>query len=126
MDRIIQIIESQIDLISKTTDLYNSQYCSKDNEDCSLKSYHIIREFLQMKKLFSFSYSFKSHCISIHERFSKLEGCLRSRTNIYKKTFPPFCNELLPPSKNISLTGCPILYLLKQKDLCDYDPRCII
>ena len=34
MDMIIQRIESQIDLISKTTYLYYSQYCSKDNEDC--------------------------------------------------------------------------------------------
>ena len=31
-DMIIQRIESQIDLISKTTDLYDSQYFSKDNE----------------------------------------------------------------------------------------------
>ena len=42
------------------------------------------------------------------------------------KTFPPFGNELLPPSKNISLTDCPIMYPLKQKYLCYYDPRCIM
>ena len=42
VDMIIQIIESRIDLILKTTDLYDSQYCSKDNEDCSLKYSHII------------------------------------------------------------------------------------
>ena len=96
---IIQIIVSLIDLITKTIDLYDSQYCSKDNEDCWLKSSHIIGEFLQTKKTFEFAYGFKSKCTSINERFSKLEGCLRSRTNIYKKTFPPFGNELLPPSK---------------------------
>ena len=51
VDMIIQIIESRIDLISKTTDLYDSQYCSKENEDYSLQSSHIIREFVHMKKL---------------------------------------------------------------------------
>ena len=39
-----------------------------------------------------------------------------------RKTFLPFGNEFLPPSKTISLTGCPIIYPLKQKDLCDCDP----
>ena len=38
----IQIIESQIDLIPKTTYLYDPQYFSKDNEYFSLKSSHII------------------------------------------------------------------------------------
>ena len=49
VDKIIQTIESRIDLISKTSDLYDPQYFSKDNEDCSLKSSHIIGEFVQMK-----------------------------------------------------------------------------
>ena len=42
-DMIIQRIESQIDLISKTTDLYDSQYFSKDNEECSIQYSHIIQ-----------------------------------------------------------------------------------
>ena len=46
VDKTIQIIESRIDLISKTTYLYYPQYCSKDNEDCSFKYSHIIGEFL--------------------------------------------------------------------------------
>ena len=65
---------------------------------------------------------FKSHSTSINERFSKLKYCLQSRPKIQRNIFPPFGNELLPPSKTISLTGCPILYPLKQKDLCDYYP----
>ena len=56
MDKIIQIIESRIDLISKTSDLYDPQYCSKDNEYCSLKSSDIIRPFVQMKKPSEFAY----------------------------------------------------------------------
>ena len=32
--------------------------------------------------------------------------------------------SLLPLSKKISLTDCPIMYPLKQKDTCDYDPIC--
>ena len=35
---IIQIIESLIDLINRTTDLYDPKYCSPDNEGCSQQS----------------------------------------------------------------------------------------
>ena len=35
-----------------------------------------------------------------------------------KTTFPPFGNAFLPQSKNI-LKGHPIIYLLKQRDICD-------
>ena len=126
MDKIIQIIESRIDLISKTSDLYDPQYCSKDNEYCSLKSSDIIRPFVQMKKPSDFAYGFKSHCTSITDSLSKLESCLRSRQKNKSKTFPQFCNEFLPPSKNISLENFPIMYPLKQKDFYDYDPICIM
>ena len=34
VDMIIQRTESQIDLIYKTTNLYDPQFCSKDKEDC--------------------------------------------------------------------------------------------
>ena len=46
VDTIIQRIESRIDFKSHTTDLYDSQYCFKENEDFSLQSYHFIRELL--------------------------------------------------------------------------------
>ena len=59
VENTIQRIDSQIDLISKTTNLYYTQYCSKDNEDCSLKSSHIIGEILQIQKPFEFAYEFK-------------------------------------------------------------------
>ena len=42
------------------------------------------------------------------------------------KTFPPFDNEFLPPSKNITLTDYYIMYPMKQRDICNYYPRCII
>ena len=42
------------------------------------------------------------------------------------KTFPPLENECLAPSKNITLKKNHIIYPMKQKDLCDYDPRCIL
>ena len=76
VEKIIQIIESRNAFISKIPYLYDPQYCSKDNEDFSLKYSHIIGEFLQMQKQFVFAYGFKSHCTSINERFSKLEGYL--------------------------------------------------
>ena len=59
VDRIILRIESKIDFDSKTTDLYDSQYCSKYYEDCSIQSYRFIIELVQKKKPFGFAYGFK-------------------------------------------------------------------
>ena len=61
VDKTTQRIDSLIDLFLKTTDLYDPQYIFKDNEDYSLKSLHIIGEFVHMKKTFEFAYGFKSH-----------------------------------------------------------------
>ena len=74
----IQIIRSQIDLISHTTDLYYSQFCSTEDEDYSLQYSHFIREWVQIKKPLGVGYGFKSHCLSINEHFSKLIGCHQS------------------------------------------------
>ena len=75
------------------------KFCSQYNEDCSLKSSHIIGEFVLMKEPHDFMYGFMSQCTFINERFSKLEGCLHSRQKNKSKTFPPLGNEFLPPSK---------------------------
>ena len=42
VDNTIQIIESRIDLINRTTDLYYPKYCSPDNDGCSQQSSRII------------------------------------------------------------------------------------
>ena len=39
--------------------------------------------------------------------------------------FQPFRNDFLPSSKNI-LNGQHIIYPLKQKDICDYNPICLM
>ena len=88
VDKTIQIIESRIDLISKTTYLYDTQYCSKDNEDFLLKYSHIIGEFVPMKKPFEFAYGLKYQCTYLNERLYKLEGCLNLRLNNKMKAFP--------------------------------------
>ena len=121
----VQRIESRIDLINRRTDLYNPKYFSQDNEGCSLKYSHIIGEFVPMKEPHDFMYGLKSQCTYINVRFSKLEGCLHSIRKNKSKTFPPLGNEFLPQSKNITLKNYHIMYPMKQKDLCDYDPRCI-
>ena len=54
VDKSIQIIELRIDLINRKTDLYYSKFCSQENDGCSLKSSHIIREFIPMKKRYKF------------------------------------------------------------------------
>ena len=125
MNKNIKRTESQMDLVYKTIDLYEPRYCSKDNEYCSLKSSHIIK-MVHMKKPFEFVHGFKSHCTSINEHLSKLEGYPQSRLKNKINKFTPFGNEFFPPSKNISLTSCPIMYPLKKKDIFDYDPRFII
>ena len=99
VDNTIQRIESRIDLNNRRTDLYYPQYCSKDNEDCSLKSSQIIGEFVPMKEPHDFICGFMYQCTSINEQFSKLEGCLNSIQKNKLKTFPPLGNEFLPPSK---------------------------
>ena len=81
---------------------------------------------MPMKKPHDFLYGFKSQCKSINERLSKLEGFIHSRQKNKLKTFPPLGNEFLPPSKHITLKNDHIIYPMKQKDLCDYDPRCIM
>ena len=102
MYKIIQIIESRIDLINRRTDLYDPQYCSKYDEDFSIKYFHIIGSFVPMKEPHDFMYGFKYQCTSINEKFYKLEGFLHSRGKNKSKTFPPLGNELVPPSKNIT------------------------
>ena len=66
VDKTIQIIESQIDLINRRTGLYDPRYFSQDNEDCSLKSSHIIESFVTMKEPHDFMFGFNSQCTSIN------------------------------------------------------------
>ena len=59
VDNIIQIIESQIDFIYHTTDLYDPQFCSREEIDCSLQSSKCIRELMHTKKLLGVEDGFK-------------------------------------------------------------------
>ena len=47
VENTIQIIESRIDLINRTTDLYDPKFCSPENDGCSQRSSHNIGEFFQ-------------------------------------------------------------------------------
>ena len=121
----IQIIESQIDLVNRTNDLYDPKYFSPDNEGCSQLSYPNIGEFVPMKKHNCNQSGFKSQCTSINERVSKLKVYLHSRKN-KSKSLQPLQNEFLPPSKKITSENNYFIFPMKNKDICDYDPRCII
>ena len=46
VDDTIEVIESQIDLINRTTDLYDPKLFSPDNDGCSQRSSHNIGEFV--------------------------------------------------------------------------------
>ena len=60
VDNTIQIIESGIELINRTTDLYDPKFYSQDNDVCSQQSSHIIREFVIIKKKKRIQSGFKS------------------------------------------------------------------
>ena len=64
VDNTIQIIGSQIDLINRTTDLYDPKYCSPENEGCSQQSYLNIGSFVIMKKQIFNQSGFKSQFTS--------------------------------------------------------------
>ena len=125
VDDTIKIIESQIDLINRTTDLYDHKYCSPESEGCSQQSYLNIGEFVLMKKQNFNQSGFNYQCTSINERIYKLEVYLHSRKN-KSKTFSPLQNEFLPPSKKITLKINHFIFPMKNKDICDYDPICIM
>ena len=42
------------------------------------------------------------------------------------KTFEPLQKVFLPPSKTITLKKNHIIFPIKNKDICDNDPRCIM
>ena len=50
MENTIQITESRIDIINRKTNLYDPNFCSQDNDGCSLKYSYIIGEYMPMKK----------------------------------------------------------------------------
>ena len=78
-----------------------------------------------MKKQNLIQSGFKSQCTYINEQISKLEKYLHSRkTN--SKTFSPLLNDFLPLSKNITLKSNHFIFPMKNKDICDYDHRCIM
>ena len=125
VDKIILRIEPWIHFYSKTTYLYASQYCSKEYEYCLLQYSRFVKELVQTKKKIRIPYGCKSHCKSINEHWSNLESCIHSRQKNKIKIFPPVGNEFLPSSKNITLKDYHIMYPMKQRDLCDYDPSAI-
>ena len=114
MDDTIQIIESLIYFINRTTDLYDPIFCSPDNDGCSQQSSHNIGEFVLMRKQNCIQSGFKYQCTSINERISKLEVYLNSRKNKLN-TFPPLQNESLPPSKNITLKRNHFIFPMKKR-----------
>ena len=73
-----------------------------------------------------FTYGFNYQCTSINKRLCKLKCSLHSIQKNKSKTFTPLGNELLPPSKNYTMKNYHIVYPMKQKDICDYDPICIM
>ena len=117
----IQEIESQIDLKTKTDDLYDPKFCYPDNDGCT----HNIGGFLSMKKQNRIQLVFKSQCPSINERLYKLEVHLHSR-KMKSKTFSPLQSFFLPPSKTINLKKNHFIFPMKNKDIRDYDTRCIM
>ena len=68
---------------------------------------------------------FKYNCTLINEMIYKLEVHLQS-IKMKSKTFAPLQNYFLPPSKQITLKKSHIIFPMKNKYICDNDPRCIM
>ena len=126
VDIIFKNIESRTDFIYHTTDLYDSQYCSKEYEGCSLQSSNFIRELVQLKKPLGVRYGIKSHCISINERFSMFQGCHQYRRKKQKIIFPPFGNNFLYSIKIYHIEKSANYLSVETKDLCEYNPICLL
>ena len=125
VEKNIQRIESLIYFIYKKIDLYDPQYFSKDNEDCSLQYSHIIGEFFQCKNHTSLCMSLNStvHPLMINDISWKVVLIQYLRI-IWRHFHHLEMNSYL--HKKNTLKDCHIMYPMKQKDICDYDPICII
>ena len=117
----IEEIKSLTDLENRTTDLYDPKFCYPDNDGAS----HIIGGYVQKKKENCIQSVFKFNCPSINERLHKLEVYLQPR-KIKSNTFSPLQKNFLTPSKRITLKKNNTIFPMKDKDLCDHDPRCIM
>ena len=121
VDNIVQRIESKIDFITHKTDLYDLQFFSEEDEDCLFQSSHCIRGWIHVKKSLGVVYGFKYH----YFLFIYVSLCWNfvispeGKSEIYTTTI---WQLFLPLSKNIIFKGRQILYPLKQKDFCDYNP----
>ena len=117
----IEYMESRTDPENRTTNLYDPHFCYSDNEDAS----HVIGGYVEMKKGNCIQSDFKFNCPSINQRLNKLEVHLQS-SKTKQNTFSPLQKDFLPPSKKIILKKNHTLFPMKNKDLCDHDPRCIM
>ena len=101
-------------LKNRTTDLYDPKFCYPDNDSCSQQSYHNIGGFVPMEKQNHIQSVFKSQCKSINKRIYKLEVFL----HLFKMNFTSFQKNYLEKQSFYIPNG--------KKDICDYDPRCIL
>ena len=123
VEKTIQIIESRIDLINKKTYLYDIQYCSIDNEYCSLKYSHIIGKFVPMKRHMLF-------CMGLSTNVNPLMNDSLSWKVFFiqdGKISPRHFHQLAMNSYlHQKISPWQIMYPMKQKDIFDYDTRCIM
>ena len=109
VDNTIQIIESRIDLINRTTDLYDPKLFSPDNDGCSQRSSHNIGEFLTMKKkiVFSLGLSPNVHPLmnfSLNWMDIYIQGrIIRSHFHHFKMNF--YLHPKISPRKGIILSS---------------------
>ena len=99
VDNIIQRIESRIDLNSHTTYLYNSQFFSKEHENCSLQYWKCIRKLANMKKPLGVGYGFKSHCFPLMNVYLSVKVYVSLEDIKMKLVSQPFRNGFLPSPK---------------------------
>ena len=102
VDNTIQIIESRINLINRKTDLYDPNFFSQDNDICSLKSSHIIGEFMPMKNnmIFCMGLSPNVHPLmngSLSWNVVFIQGGIISRRNFHHLKMNSYLHKKISP-----------------------------
>ena len=125
VDKTIQRIDSLIDFNPHKIDLFDSQFCSKEDEDCSLQSYKCIGNLVNTKKPLGVGYVFKSHCfplMNVSLSFKVVFILEYLNRNWYFHHFAMIFTFV----KNIILNVQQILYILNQNNICYYNCICLM
>ena len=68
----------------------------------------------------------KKNCSSIENQYKKIGDGFNKKMRKNKYTCPMFDNELLVSSKQLKICPRDFIVPIKQEDICDYNPWCLM